>query len=72
MSTERRHGISPTLSPAGGRRIGMSMPAEKAKNFKGTLIRLVGYLRPYWFWLLVVLAAAVGGAAFNIISPKIL
>jgi ATP-binding cassette subfamily B protein len=50
----------------------MSMPSEKAKNFKGTLIRLLGYLRPYWFWLLVVLAAAVGGAAFNIISPKIL
>ena len=48
------------------------MPSEKAKNFKGTLIRLLGYLRLYRFWLLVVLAAAVGGAAFNIISPKIL
>ncbi len=72
MSTEHRHSIPP-LGPTRGRRIkGLSMPSEKAKNFKGTLIRLLGYLRPYRFWLLVVLAAAVGGAVFNIISPKIL
>jgi len=72
LSTERRQGIPPILVTAGGGRIGMSMPPEKAKNFKGTFIRLLGYLRPHWFLLLIVFAAAIGGTAFNIISPKIL
>lgn len=72
MSSGRREYIPPTLGPAAGKRIGMSMPPEKAKNFKGTLLRLLGYLRPHWFLMSVVFAAAVGGTAFNIISPKIL
>jgi len=56
----------------GGARIIMSMPAEKAKNFKGTCIRMLQYLRPHCFLLLIVFAAAVFGTVFNILGPKIL
>jgi len=52
--------------------IGMGMPVQKAKNFQGTLKRLVGYFVPYKFRLLVVLIAAIIGTMFNIVGPKIL
>ncbi len=52
--------------------MGMGMPVQKAKNFQGTLKRLVGYFVPYKFRLLVVLIAAIIGTMFNIVGPKIL
>jgi ATP-binding cassette subfamily B protein len=51
---------------------GMGMPAEKARNFKGTLKRLLGYLKPHRFRLLVVFATAILSTVFSIVSPKIL
>lgn len=50
----------------------MGMPSEKAKNFKGTLIRLLGYLKPRRFQLLVVFFMAILSTVFSIVSPKIL
>ncbi|MCC2685032.1 MAG: transporter ATP-binding protein [Paenibacillaceae bacterium] len=50
----------------------MSMPAEKAKDFKGTLRRLLVYLRPHKARLMVIVLMAVLGTLFGIISPKIL
>jgi ATP-binding cassette subfamily B protein len=50
----------------------MGMPVEKAKDFQGTLRRLLDYFLPQKFLLLVVLATAIIGTAFNIIGPKIL
>jgi ATP-binding cassette subfamily B protein len=55
--------------PMGG---GMGMPVQKAKNFRGTLKRFIGYFVPYKFQLLVVLIAAILGTLFNIVGPKIL
>ncbi len=46
-------------------------PVEKAKNFKGTLKRLIGYLKPQKLNLTVVLIFAVIGMAFTIVAPKI-
>ena len=47
-----------------------SRPVEKAKNFQGTFLRLVGYFRPQTIPLLVVLVAAILGTVFNIVGPK--
>ncbi len=51
---------------------GMGMPVQKAKDFKGTLKRLIGYLKPYKLKLLAVLATAIISTIFAIVSPKIM
>jgi len=56
----------------GGGPPGMMMPGQKAKNFKGSFRRLLGYLRPYRFKLLAVLITAILSTVFSIFSPKIL
>src|SRR2546427_10683130 len=50
----------------------VGMPVQKAKNFRGTLYRLVGYFRPQKYLLLLILVFAVIGTVFNIVGPKIL
>jgi ATP-binding cassette subfamily B protein len=50
----------------------MGMPVEKAKDFRGTLNRLLRYFLPQKFLLLIVLVAAIIGTVFNIVGPKIL
>ncbi len=54
----------------GGPRMGM--PVQKAKDFKGTLKRLIGFLMPHRYSLLTVLLAAVLSTLFSIVSPKIM
>ncbi|WP_196426928.1 ABC transporter ATP-binding protein [Paenibacillus sp. tmac-D7] len=51
---------------------GMGMPVQKARNFKGTLRRLIGYLKPHRTALMVVFLTAVLSTVFSIVSPKIL
>lgn len=53
-----------------GRRRGMS--GEKAKDFKGAMLRLLKYMERYKFRLILMVLFAVGGTVFNIIGPKIL
>ncbi|HEY7032281.1 MAG TPA: hypothetical protein VH482_13165, partial [Thermomicrobiales bacterium] len=50
----------------------MGTPAEKARNFRGTMGRLVAYLRPFWATLVVVLVFAIASTLFAIVSPRIL
>ncbi len=50
----------------------MGMPVEKAKDFGGTLRRLLSYFKPEKVLLSVVVGAAVVGSIFNIVGPKIL
>lgn len=47
-------------------------PVEKAKDFKGTMKRLVRYLKPQNTILLVVFIMAILSTLFNIVSPKIM
>lgn len=57
----------------GGGHMGMgTMAGGKAKDFKGTLKRLIAYLRPQRVQLLIVMAFAVLSTVFNIVGPKIL
>ena len=53
-----------------GGRHGMS--TEKAKDFKGTMKKLMGYLAQYKIGLLLVVIFAIGSTVFNIAGPKIL
>src|ERR1700736_6691665 len=50
----------------------MGRPVEKAKDFKGTATRLLGYFLPQKYRLLIVLVTAIIGTVFNIVGPKIL
>ena len=50
----------------------MGMPVQKAKDFKGTAKRLLGYFIPQKYLLIVVFVTAVLGTVFNIVGPKIL
>jgi ATP-binding cassette subfamily B protein len=58
----------------GGRRPigGLGVPAQKAKNFKGTLRRLLAYLQPHRAGLAVVILAGAIGTVFQVLGPKIL
>jgi ATP-binding cassette subfamily B protein len=48
------------------------MPGEKAKDFRGTMKKLMVYLGAYKFQLLLVGIFAIGSTIFNIVGPKIL
>lgn len=76
MSEERRDSKSERKSPMGGHGGGPSgfigRPVEKAKNFKGTLIRLIEYLKPERFKLTIVFLFAILSTVFNIFGPKTL
>ncbi|MDQ0200007.1 ABC transporter ATP-binding protein [Neobacillus ginsengisoli] len=51
---------------------GGMMPVQKAKDFKGTLKRLISYLKPHRLQLLAVLITAIISTVFSIVSPKIM
>lgn len=73
MSEEQKP--KPPQRPQAGQMGGpprMSLPGEKPKDFKGTLRRLLSYLRPYRMQLLVVLIAAVLSTLFSIVAPRIM
>lgn len=50
----------------------MGMPVEKPKDFKGTLKRLLGYIKPFKLQLTVVFITAILSNVFGILSPKIM
>ncbi|MCT2195719.1 ABC transporter ATP-binding protein/permease [Paenibacillus sp. p3-SID1389] len=50
----------------------MGMPVEKAKDFKGTLRRLIRYLRPHKYQLVAVFVMAILSTLFSIFSPKVM
>jgi len=77
MSTTKQSGETPRppvgRGPGGHGPMGMAgMPVEKAKNFKGTLSRLTGLLKPeavVVFSVLIIGAASVG---LSVTGPKVL
>lgn len=59
--------------PMGGHGPGGPMvPGEKAKDFKGTIGKILAYMGRYKYGLAAVLLFAIGGTAFNIVGPKVL
>ena len=61
----------PRRGPMGGPH-GPMMPGEKAKDFKGTLKKLLAYMGRYKIAIVFVMIFAVGGTVFNIVGPKVL
>ena len=57
--------------PMGGP-MGMAMPVEKPKDFRGTLMRLIGELRPERPRILLVVVVAFLSVAGQVFGPKIL
>lgn len=55
-----------------GSRGHMDNKPEKAKDFKGTMKKLMGHLKPFKIVMILVVIFSIGSAAFNIIGPKIL
>ncbi len=62
-TTRRRRG------PGGGR---PGMTGEKAKDFKGTVRKLISYIGRYRIAVIAVLIFAVCSTVFNVLGPKIL
>ena len=58
----------PRRGPMGHGRMG----GEKAKDFKGTMGKLIKYMSAFKIQMLFVVIFAIGGTVFNIIGPKIL
>lgn len=71
MGPERRPGgmRGPGMGHGPG---GFGRPMEKAKDFKGTLKRLLKYLNPYLPQLVAVFVMAALSTVFSIMSPKIM
>lgn len=59
----------PMRGPMGGHQMA---GGEKAKNFKGTLKKLIKYLSTYHVAIVIVMLFTVGSTVFNVVGPKIL
>lgn len=58
--------------PMGGGPGRMGAPGEKAKDFKGTLKKLLKYLGKYKIAIIIVIIFAILSTVFSIVGPKIL
>jgi ATP-binding cassette subfamily B protein len=48
------------------------LPGDKARDFRGTMVKLIQYLGSYRRSILIVMVFAVGSTIFTILGPKIL
>lgn len=71
-SATRPGGLRPGAAMGRGGGPMAMMKGEKARNFKGTMKKLISYLGPYKLSILIVLIFAVGSTVFSIVGPKIL
>ena len=71
-SERRSGGPMRRRGPMGGHGPGAMMRGEKARDFRGTMRKLVQYLGSYRIPILIVMLFAVASTVFSIIGPKIL
>ncbi|MDO9592549.1 MAG: ABC transporter ATP-binding protein, partial [Erysipelotrichaceae bacterium] len=57
--------------PGGPGGHGFGAPVQKAKDFKGTLKRLITFLKPHQAKLILVFILAIASTAFTIAAPKV-
>lgn len=69
---ENRPMNRPRRGPHGPHGPGGGPPIEKAKDFKGTLRKLLNYVKPFKAAIIAVMIFAVGSTVFNIAGPKVL
>lgn len=66
MTKETKSMAKPNRGPhMGGGRV-----VEKPKNFKKSMKELIGYVKPFWWMIVVALLFAIVATICNIISPK--
>ena len=63
VTQKRRHAPGPE---------GRMMGGEKAKNFKGTIVKLAKFMAPFKFQIAFAILFAIGSVIFNVIGPKVL
>ena len=68
MSENNRNSSRPAR-PMGGRR---GMTGEKAKDFSGSMKKLLSYMKQYRLRLFIMIFCAIGGTVFTIVGPRIL
>ena len=56
--------------PNRGPHIGGGRVIEKPKNFKKSMKELIGYVKPFWWLIVIALLFAIVATICNIISPK--
>ena len=67
MSEKRKNsGRGPGSGPKG------MAAEEKAKNFSGTIHKLITYMKPFYLTILIIIVFAVGATIFSIVAPKVL
>ncbi len=66
-ATARRQSSGPRMHT-----MGAMGAVEKPADFKGTLRKLIDYLKPYQLKIFIVIFFAVGSTLFSIVGPKIL
>jgi ATP-binding cassette subfamily B protein len=71
-STSKQSSKGMTALPGPGGPGGPGRPGERAKNLKGALRRLMGYLRPHYGGLVMVTLFAALGTALAIAGPYIM
>lgn len=71
MSSNSTTNERPTGRGPGGRGPGGRMQGgEKAKNFKGSMINLLGYSKGYLPYIITALVLAIAGTIFSLIGPN--
>ncbi len=70
--TKPRIGPGSGRSPFGGRGHGPMMAGEKARDFKGTMVRLAAYMGRYNLVMAVAFVFAIASTAASIAGPKIM
>jgi len=71
-NTQKHHNLGSSHSPQQRGGMGMMRRGEKAKDFKGTIKKLIKYLSPYTKAFIAVFILAIASTTFSIIGPKIL
>ena len=69
-NTPKRRPMPRRRGPMG--RHGPMGPVEKARDFKGTMMKLIKYLGDYRTAIIIVMIFAIGSTIFSIVGPKIL
>ncbi len=71
-NTQKNQNLGGTHSRPRGGGMGMMRGGEKAKDFKGTMKKLINYLSPHIKGFIAVFILAIASTAFSIIGPRIL
>ncbi|MEG1985383.1 MAG: ABC transporter ATP-binding protein [Oscillospiraceae bacterium] len=70
--SDKEKNVRPPKMMGGGPNARMMMSGKKAKNFKGSFSRLIGYIAPHKLSLFFVIIFAATSTIFAIVGPKIL